>query len=70
MLNPRLRAFAESLLPGVVVRALDPFEARVGQAVEEFSQSLPNGSRVLGIGLAGADAGDSLAYSRGCCSIR
>jgi SAM-dependent methyltransferase len=50
MLNPRLRAFAESLLPGVVVRALDPFEARMGQAVEEFSQSLPNGSRVLDAG--------------------
>lgn len=50
MLNPRLRAFAESVLPGVVVRALDPFEARMRDSVAAFSLSLPDGSQVLDAG--------------------
>src|ERR1043165_9557791 len=50
MLNPRLRRAVEASLPRFLVRALDPFEAAMSQAVEEFSRSLPGGSRVLDAG--------------------
>jgi SAM-dependent methyltransferase len=50
MLNPRLKAAVQRLLPGVLLRALDPFEARMTQAVDEFARSLPAGSRVLDAG--------------------
>jgi SAM-dependent methyltransferase len=50
MLNPRLRAAAEAALPGFLLRALDPFEARVRDAVEQFAASLPAGARVLDAG--------------------
>ena len=50
MLNPRVRAAAEALLPAFLLRALDPFEARVARAVAEFAASLPDGSRVLDAG--------------------
>lgn len=50
MLNPRVRAAAESLLPGFLLRALDPFEARVRDEVERFAASLPPDARVLDAG--------------------
>lgn len=50
MLNPRVRSAAEALLPGFVLRALDPFEARVTRAIAEFASSLPDGARVLDAG--------------------
>jgi SAM-dependent methyltransferase len=50
VLNPRLRAAAESLLPAFLLRALDPFETRVAEVVLAFSESLPEESRVLDAG--------------------
>jgi SAM-dependent methyltransferase len=50
MLNPRVRAAAEAWLPGFILRALDPFEARVRQEVERFAGSLPESARVLDAG--------------------
>lgn len=50
MLNPRLKAFAEAVLPRFLLRALDPFEAAIRQAVETFASSLPAGVRVLDAG--------------------
>ncbi len=50
MLNARVRAAAEALLPAFLLRALDPFEARVARAVAEFAASLPEGARVLDAG--------------------
>ncbi len=50
MLNPRVRAAAQALLPGFLLRALDPFEARVAQVVGEFAASLPDGALVLDAG--------------------
>ncbi len=50
MLNPRLRAAAESILPEAVAQALDPFEGAMRKAVQEFSQSLETSSRVLDAG--------------------
>ena len=50
MLNPRVRAAAQALLPAFLLRALDPFEARIHEAVEQFSASLPPGAWVLDAG--------------------
>lgn len=50
MLNPRLRAAAESLLPGFLLRTLDPFETRVAEAVRQFAASLPEKTSVLDAG--------------------
>jgi len=50
MLNPRVRAAAEALLPDFLLRALDPFEARVRDEVERFAASLPPDARVLDAG--------------------
>ena len=50
MLNPRVRAAAEAVLPGFLLRALDPFEARVRHEVERFAASLLPGARVLDAG--------------------
>ncbi len=50
MLNPRVRATAEALLPGFLLRALDPFEARIRDEVELFAASLPADARVLDAG--------------------
>src|SRR5882757_351437 len=48
--EPILRALAESALPAFVVRALDPFEARMRLSVAQFAASLKPGSRVLDAG--------------------
>src|ERR1035438_6599984 len=50
MLNPRLKSTVQRLLPRFLLRALDPFEARMTEAVGEFARSLPADSRVLDAG--------------------
>jgi SAM-dependent methyltransferase len=50
MLNPRLKSTVQALLPRFLLRALDPFEARMTDAVGEFARSLPAGARVLDAG--------------------
>ncbi len=50
MLNPSLRSAAESVLPGFLLRALDPFESRVAAEVAKFAASLPAKISVLDAG--------------------
>ena len=50
MLDPRLKSTVQALLPGFLLRALDPFEARMTDATAEFARSLPAGVRVLDAG--------------------
>jgi SAM-dependent methyltransferase len=50
MLNPRLKSAVQGLLPRFLLRALDPFEAQMSDAVGEFARSLPAGARVLDAG--------------------
>jgi SAM-dependent methyltransferase len=50
MLNPRLKSTVERLLPRFLLRALDPFEARMTDAVGQFAASLSSGARVLDAG--------------------
>ncbi len=50
MLNPRLKSTIEKLLPRFLVRALDPFTAKMNDSVAEWAGGLPAGARVLDAG--------------------
>ena len=50
MLNPRVRRAAERLLPKFLLRALDPFEARVSERLAAFAKEIMDRSLVLDAG--------------------
>ncbi|MFI5173953.1 MAG: methyltransferase domain-containing protein [Terriglobia bacterium] len=50
MLNARVRALAKQCLPKILLRALDPFDARVSDRLAAFVTSLPEHSLVLDAG--------------------
>jgi SAM-dependent methyltransferase len=50
VLSPALRAAVESILPAFLRNALNPFEARMHEAVRHFANSLPESGRVLDAG--------------------
>lgn len=50
MLNPQLRRTAERILPRFIIRALDPFEARIADEIGRFAAALAPRSLVLDAG--------------------
>jgi SAM-dependent methyltransferase len=50
MLNPRVRRVAERVLPGFLLRALDPFESLVSERLASFAKQTPENSLVLDAG--------------------